>query len=108
MQAADLLNSFIEKISGTKFPVVNHGEKPKTGDIIIRGLGSATPADRSMILTEDGFRLRSDKTSMVIQGGAGKGSLNGVVTLIEDYFGVRYYAAGASTWTKSKSLTIPS
>jgi hypothetical protein len=107
-QAADLLNSFIEKITGAKLPVVNPVGKPMTGDIIIRGLGSDTPADKSLVLKEDGFRLRSDKTSLMIQGGAGKGSLYGAVTLIEDYFGVRYYAAGATTLTKTRNLTIPS
>ncbi len=107
-KAADLLNSFIEKITGTKLPVENPGGKIKAGDIIIRGLGSATPSDKSLILKEDGFRLRSDKTSIMIQGGAGKGSLYGVVTLIEDYFGVRYYAAGAISLTKNPNLTIPS
>ncbi|MEI6047414.1 MAG: DUF4838 domain-containing protein [Bacteroidota bacterium] len=106
-QAADLLNSFIEKITGTKLPVENPGGKPKTGDIIIRGPGSATLSDRSLIISEDGFRIRSDRTSIMIQGGAGKGTLYGVVTLLEDYFGVRYYAANACTWPKIKTLSIP-
>jgi hypothetical protein len=44
---------------------------------------------------------------MMIQGGAGKGSLYGVVTLLEDYMGVRYYAANACTWSVSKNLSLP-
>ncbi len=106
-QAADLLNSFIEKISGTKLPVEKASGIIRPGDIIIRGFGSANPTDRSLILREDGFRLRSDAGSLIITGGPGKGSLYGIVTLLEDYFGVRYYAAGALHVPKVKTITIP-
>ena len=107
-QAADLLNDYIEKIAGTKLPLVIPVGEQKKGDIMIRGLGSATPTDRSLSILEDGFRIKSDRNILIIQGGAGKGTLYGAVTLIEDYFGVRYYAAGACTWPKSKSLSVPS
>jgi hypothetical protein len=107
-QAADLLNEYIEKITGTKLPLVIPVGEQKKGDIIFRGLGSATQTDRSMIIQEDGFRIKSDRNILIIQGGTGKGTLYGAVTLIEDYFGVRYYASGACTWTKSRNLTVPS
>ena len=107
-QAADLLNDFIEKITGTKLPVEIPAGKQKTGDIIIKGPGSASPSDRSLNIYEDGFRIKSDRNILIIEGGAGKGTLYGAVTLIEDYFGVRYYAAGACTWPGNRSLSVPS
>jgi len=106
-EAADLLNVFIEKITGTKLPVESPSGKFKQGDIIIRGFGSASPSDKSLILKEDGFRLKSDASNLIINGGPGKGSLYGVITLLEDYFGVRYYAAGALNVPETSTLQIP-
>ncbi len=98
--AASLLNSFIRKITGTGLPVEIPGGKNKIGDVIIK-------TSNNPDIKEDGFRLVSDGKTLLVEGGEGKGTLYGVVTLLEDYFGVRYYAANALDLPKKKTLTVP-
>ena len=86
-RAADLLQDFVGRISDAKLPVVE-SKKLKKGDVVI-GLGSTEG------LTEDGFRLADGDGILYISSGGDKGTLNGVVQLLEDYLGVQYYAAVA-------------
>ena len=99
-QAATLLNDYVKKISGITLPVESSGTKYKSGDIIIK-------TSKNADIKEDGFRLSSDGNSFLIEGGDGMGTVYGVVTVLEDYFRVRYYAANASTWPKSRNLSLP-
>lgn len=98
-QAADLLQDFVKRMSGATLPVVS-GEVPKKGDVLI-GKGDASG------LTEDGFRLVTDKGSLYISSGGDKGSIYGVVTLLEDYLGVAYYGANAYTLEKRSTVAFP-
>lgn len=98
-QAAQLLQDFIERISGAALPVVND-QSPRKGDIVI---GRKDVSG----LTEDGFRLKTDNGIIYISTGGDKGNIYGVVTLLEDYLGVAYYAANANTLTKSQTLVVP-
>lgn len=102
MKAASLLNFFVKKITGAELPVVNTGIMPRRGDIVINS-GEDTPDTR-----EDGFSIKADGQDIVITGGKGTGAINGVVTLLENYCGVRYYAAHAYSCPKSKNLVLPS
>lgn len=98
-QAAALLQDFIHRISGVTLPV-DPIDKPRKGDIVI-GRGDTSG------LTEDGFRLQTDKGSLYISSGGDKGSIYGVVTLLENYFGVSYYGANEYDLTPQQTLNIP-
>ncbi|MDD2953265.1 MAG: DUF4838 domain-containing protein [Parabacteroides sp.] len=98
-QAADLLQDFVCRISGATLPIVS-APSPMKGDIVIGGGNTSG-------LTEDGFRLQTDKGSLYIGSGGDKGSIYGVVTLLEDYLGVAYYGANAYTLDKRSTITIP-
>lgn len=98
-QAAQLLQDFIGRISGATLPVVND-QSPRKGDIVIGGKDVSG-------LTEDGFRLKTDNGIVYISSGGDKGNLYGVVTLLEDYLGVSYYAAHAYTLTKRQTVVVP-
>ena len=100
MRAAALLREFVGRISGAQLPVVANGEKPRRGDIVI-------DAGESRGLTEDGFRLRTDNGRLLISGGGGKGTIYGVVTLLEQYLGVAYYGNNAYRLTERAQVTIP-
>jgi hypothetical protein len=106
MEAAGLLNSFIGKITGTRLPIVTATDRAKPGDIIIKTLGKTDPWYKS--IKEDGFILTSGDRSFSILGASGKGTVYGVVTVLEDYLGVRYYAANACSWPENHDLSLPS
>lgn len=98
--AAVLLQNFIEKISDARLPILSATMPSKKNDIII-GKGSTEG------LTEDGFRLRTSKGRLYISSGGDKGSIYGVVTLLEK-LGVNYYGFEEYTLTPTTSVKIPS
>jgi hypothetical protein len=108
MQAASLLNYFIQRITGTDLPIVVQGVKQKKGDIIIKSLRSSqSEKDAFLGIQEDGFNLRSDGSVFYITGKEGKGTVYGVVTLLEDYFNVKYYAANACQIPSLDNIELP-
>lgn len=98
-KAADLLQDFVQRISGASLPIVS-STNTKQGDIVI-GKGNTSG------LTEDGFRLATNQGVCYVSSGGDKGSIYGVVSLLEDYLGVSYYGANAYTLTQQSTLTIP-
>lgn len=96
-QAADLLQDFVQRISGASLPIVEG--KAKAGDVVIGG--------KSTEAGEDGFTICTEQNQLRITSGGDKGSIYGVVTLLEKYMGVSYYAYKAYTLTPSKTITLP-
>ena len=82
-QAATLLQDFVGRISHANLPIVN-GENPRKGDVVI---GETHPE-----AGEDGFLLKTEGDKLYISTGGDKGSIYGVVTLLEQYLGVSYLA----------------
>lgn len=99
MRAAELLQDFVQRISGARLEITDT-DQPRKGDILI-GEGNQQG------LTEDGFRLKTDNGRLYISSGGDKGSIYGVVTLLERYLGVSYYGANAYTLTESKDVHLP-
>lgn len=98
-RAAELLQDFVQRITDARLPIVVSAI-PRSGDVVI-GKG-----DRKG-LTEDGFRLATENGKLFISSGGDKGTIYGVVTLLEKYFGVSYYTADAYTLQKKSTLTVP-
>ena len=97
-EAASLLRQFVERISGASLPIV-HQANPRKGDIVI---GESTTR-----AGEDGFALESDGGVLRIKSGGDRGSIYGVVELLERYLGVTYYAKDVYTLTPSADITLP-
>lgn len=98
-KAADLLQDFVQRISGARLPIVENAQAKK-GDIVI-GQGNTEG------LTEDGFRLATQEGILRISSGGDKGAIYGVVTLLDDYLGVEYYTAHTYTLEKKPTIEIP-
>ena len=107
--AATLLQDFVERITDVKLPIVA-GESlkkaPAKGDILV-GNGLWNEAFVSDKLKEDGFGLFTHEGRIHIVSGGDKGSIYGVVTLLERYFGVQYWGENEYSLTKTKTLTLP-
>lgn len=104
--AANLLQTFVKRISGATLPILPRGIHERQmnirkGDIII----SNQKTDKT--ITEDGFRLHTENGSLHIVGGAGKGSIYGVVTLLEQCFGVSYWGEHECSFEQQKDLVVP-
>jgi len=97
--AARLLQDFVKRITNATLPIILNGSARK-GDVMIGG----TPSQE---IKEDGFSLSTKNGSLQIVGGAGKGSIYGVVTLLENYLGVSYFGENEYSIKKQKTLTLP-
>lgn len=98
-QAAELLQDFVQRITNAHIPIVTN-VAPRKNDILI-GQGSTRG------LTDDGFRLATQDDKLYISSGGDQGTIYGVVTLLEKYLGVAYYAANTYTLPKKSNLSIP-
>ena len=97
-QAATLLQDFIGRISKANLPIVSH-ERPRKGDVVI----GETHAEAG----EDGFLLKTEDDKLYIRTGGDKGSIYGVVTLLEQYLGVSYLAKDVCNFTPMETIELP-
>ena len=112
--AATLLQDFVHRMTKAEMPVVrmeNKGKKLKKGDVLI-GNGEPNAAllrkvQKTNRLQEDGFLLSTEDGYLRILSGGDRGSVYGVVTLLERYCGVQYWGEREYSLTESSDLTLP-
>ncbi len=107
--AASELQSYFRQISGAVLPIEREpasyeheilvGRTQETQRII-----SAKTLDS---LEADGYLLRTDGQKLVICGGARKGTLYGIYSLLEDYLGCRKYSATVTVVPHSRNIVLP-
>ncbi len=98
--AANLLQNFIQKMSGSCLPIYSN-QTAKKGDVVIAShqeLPSVTP---------DGFLLSTQHGILKISSSNDNGVVYGVVTLLEQYLGVDYWGEKEYSFTPRKSITLP-
>ena len=101
LTAADELQTYIEKISGASLPCITEAELREGEKAIILDNGSTE-------VGKDGFHLFSNGNHLVINGSDSRGTLYGVYTVLEEYFGVRWFTPELETVPKSKDIVIDS
>lgn len=106
-RAVMIFNYFMKKITGTEIPVVSPGVKGKTGDIILNSHDDKIPSEIASVISEDGFRIICDGKNCYIYGGEGSGVTNGTIALLEDFCGVRYYAANVYYYPQNQNIIFP-
>ncbi len=91
-KAADVLHTYLKKVSGADFPISQ--STPNAKDSII-WIGSTGPAPIEIdwkSLEGDGFCIRTFGHQLIIAGGNHKGTLYAAYTFLEKYLGCRKYA----------------
>ncbi len=99
MTAADELQTYIKKISGALLPCITESELEEGGKAIILNNNCSE-------VGEDGFLLYSDSDYLLINGSDSRGTLYGVYTLLEEYFGVRWFTPTLETVPESNDVVI--
>lgn len=97
--AAELLRRFVREASGAELPVLRD-VAPRRGDMLI---GAADTAG----LSEDGFRLRTQAGILRLSSGGDKGSVYGVMALLERCLGLEYFAAGVYELDRRETIAFP-
>lgn len=99
LNAATLLNSYINKISGVYLPVNLTNLNPKK--LVIFRI-----VNKPELISDEGFGIKTEGTNLVFESKTGKGLQNAVYTFLENYLGCRYYAEDAIVIPKSKNITL--
>ena len=109
MTAADELQTYIEKISGAELQIITENQLENGEKAIVLGETELekeiTEVNRAAI-GADGFLLYSDGNYLLVAGGDSRGTLYGVYTLLEDYFGVRWFTPELEVVPESKDIVI--
>ena len=107
--AAEELQTYIEKISGAKLGIVTENEVTSGDKAILVGEtqleDGIADIDREAIKS-DGFRLYADGTHLIIAGADERGTLYGAYTLLEEYFGVRWFTPTLERVPESNDLVV--
>lgn len=94
-QAARLLQEYIQKISGATIPIYTDQDRPVKNEIIV-GFSNRTSDKKWQKLegklAPDGYQISTEKGKLLILGGEHKGTIYGVVELLEKYLGCRKYS----------------
>jgi hypothetical protein len=108
--AAQELQSYLERITSVRLPLVTDADPPRRHEILIgfnrhaAGLGAqAEPA----ALGPDGFVLRTEGGRLIIAGGRPRGTLNGVYTFLEEQLGVRWFTPDVEHVPLSSRVRVP-
>ncbi|MDR3267597.1 MAG: DUF4838 domain-containing protein [Tannerella sp.] len=107
VQAALLLQDFARRISGAEIPVISKDWPVRKRDVLIGSFQLPVKGIDAGRITEDGFALSTADGYVRIVGGEGKGTIYGVVTLLEDYFDIHYYALNTYSLTPGANMAAP-
>ncbi|MBR3755418.1 MAG: DUF4838 domain-containing protein [Clostridia bacterium] len=106
MTAVEELQTYVEKISGAKLRHVTESSYAEGKAIVLGETGlNVTDTDCSAI-GEDGFLIYSDGEYLLINGEDSRGTLYGVYTLLEEYFGVRWFTPTLERVPTSEDLVV--
>jgi hypothetical protein len=96
---AEELQRFLQEIGGAKLPIVSDSQPQSPKEIILgdnahlKKLGVAIDFNA---LGNEGYVIRTVGDTLVIAGGALRGTMYGVYGLLEDHLGCRWFAPGVS------------
>ena len=107
-RAALLLQDFIQRISGAELTILPQTAQKKKGDFLIGNFQLPVAGFNASSIHDDGFFMSTKDGFIRILKAGGKGSIYAVVSLLEQYFNVQYYALNALNVPKNKNLVIPS
>lgn len=90
--AADELRRWLKEVSGADFPIVSlqQSQSPRIiighNAVVKEKTGSPTPA-----ASDERYNYKNDGEDILIYGGKQRGSMYGVMSFLENEFGVRWY-----------------
>lgn len=106
--SAERLQYYIQQLSGAALPVVTDAEEPGKHEIVLGVTNREASAGMyTGELGHDGFRILTDGGHLYIAGGTSRGTLNGVYSLLDDYWGCRKYSARVEVIPQTPKLTLP-
>ncbi|MDR1402830.1 MAG: DUF4838 domain-containing protein [Tannerellaceae bacterium] len=107
VKTAELLQDFVRRITGAELEILPAESDRRKGDVLIGRFQLPVKDLEAGDIKEDGFALITTDYLRIIQGATGRGSIYGVVALLDDYFGVHCLAENVYTIHKNKDMCVP-
>jgi len=102
--AAQELQTYLEKITGARLPIVTDAEPAQPREILVGKSRHYLLPDG---LGQEGYVLRTAGERLVIMGGEPRGTLYGVYGLLEDHFGCRWFTPEIERVPRVRRLPLP-
>jgi len=107
IQAAMVLQDYIQRISGAKLSILPDNTGSSGPEVLIGNVNRPELTDVPLgKLEKDGLFIKNTGRTLVIAGGTEKGTLYGVYTLLEKYLGCRKYSSAVTYVPKQKSIVL--
>lgn len=105
---AQRFQHYFQQITKVTLPVMADTAAPTSTEIIF-GPTNRTEGDTTTRnhLGEDGFSIYTVGSSVHVSGNTSRGTMNGMYTLLDDYFGCRKYSASVEVIPEQPTLTLP-
>src|SRR2546430_667893 len=107
--AAEELQNYIEKTTGTKLPLLSDAERAGPREILLGDnahLRKLRPQIDFNQIGTDGFILQTEGDRLIIAGGKPRGTLYGVYELLEQHLGVRWFTPDVESVPRTNGLTL--
>lgn len=108
--AAEELQRYLERMSGCRIPVVSELEAPKEGPWICVGVSAKVrellPEFEVSTLKEEGIRIKTVGSSVMLLGSRERGTLYAVYSFLER-LGVRFFAPHAEKVPHAETIRVP-
>ena len=109
--AASELRDFIEQMTGARLVIAEEGKENTDGKKIYIGqsglIGKKLGGVNFSKLRPDEIILQSVEDGVVLSGARPRGTLYAVYTLLEDYFGIRFWSSTETEVPRRRRLEIP-
>jgi hypothetical protein len=108
-RAAEILQDAVLRMSGARLPILEKPAPGKDNEIVLGFAKDKLPKSFALSLSKlktDGFLVVLGRNLYIASGG-GKGSIYGVVYLLEKYFGCRRYSPAAVVFPPRGTLVLP-
>lgn len=96
-RAAELLQKYIEQISGCKLPIVS---KPKNSEKVIF-------IKETIGFKYDGFRIRTENSGAISIEGSNKGCIYGAIAILDKFMGCHLYSPHFKIIPSRRSIAFP-
>ncbi len=107
--AAEELQSYLEKMTGARLPIVSDAERATSREILLGDNAHLAALGQHINfhkLGTDGFVLRTSRNWLLIAGGRPRGTLYGVYELLEQHLGVRWFAPGLEVVPQTNRISV--
>ena len=106
-KAANVLQDYIQRISGATIDIQSDQSKASKNEILIGKVNRPEIKNISFEeLQKDGYQIKNTGKNLIIAGGSDKGTLYGVYTFLENYLGCRKYTSKVAYIPKTEIIKL--